>query len=87
MEKLLIDGWTPTAEKLPDEDGDYLITIAAGTVTDVGIATVNQVLTANFSLEDGESKAFQTWGYGDVFLNKEVIAWMPMPEPYDEERT
>lgn len=77
-------GWTPTFAGKPDEDSFVLITVAPGTRTDMGTATCNQVMFAHYSTEDGVDKSFQTIGYGDVFLNDEVLAWMPIPKPWEE---
>lgn len=77
--------WIPCSERLPDESEFVLITIDIGTVTEDGTAMVEQVLTAHYSSADGEENLFQTIGYGNVFLSKEVTAWMPLPKPYRED--
>ena len=64
--------WIPVTEKLPEKDGDYLVTYTDGGVTGVGSSLYIQ-------REDGSEP------YWDYF---NVIAWMPLPRPYkvsDEE--
>lgn len=53
--------WIPVTERLPEEDGGYLVTVKRGYVT-----------TA-------------VW-IGITKLWKEVTAWMPLPEPYKEDK-
>lgn len=73
--------WIKRTEKTPENETIVLVTVEDGTVTDVGIAIGRQVLTAFYD-EDGH---FQAIGYGTVCLDEDVVAWAPMPEPYDEE--
>lgn len=77
--------WIPVTERLPEENSFVLVTIVPGTVTDAGTSLVYDTLMAHYSIEDGEDKKFQITGFGDVFLNEEVIAWQPLPEPYEED--
>ena len=58
--------WIPCSKKLPEEDGEYLVTDVSG-----GAATV----TETYFITDCEGEGH--WGALDV------IAWMPLPEPYD----
>lgn len=53
--------WIPVTERLPEEDGGYLVTVKRGYVT-----------TA-------------VW-IGITKLWNEVTAWMPLPEPYKEDK-
>lgn len=76
--------WFTKEERLPEENNLVLITVEDGTETDAGTAVGRQVLMAHYSTEDGAEKSFQTIGYGDVFLNDEVVAWSPIPEPYED---
>lgn len=81
MNKNITLSWTPVSRK-PKETGNYLIT-RRGWVGDRLIVTVayygkpyghNKKLFYNYDSE-----------WGDVILD-DVIAWMPLPEPYDKER-
>lgn len=58
--------WIPVTERLPEEEGTYLVTYTDGGVTEVGSSIYLQ-------REDGSEP------YWDYFV---VTAWMPLPEPY-----
>ena len=63
--------WIPVNKELPKKDGEYLVTVG-------GEATFTDVDTA--------------WFYYGHWIHQfgctvKVIAWMPLPEPYREERT
>ena len=62
-----IPGWIPCKERLPEESGEYYITIDYGSIHSTDLSW--------FYPKD------QTWSY----KNANVIAWMPLPEPYKEE--
>ena len=61
-----VQHWIPCSERLPEEDGEYLVTDVSG-----GAATV----TETYFITDCEGEGH--WGALDV------IAWMPLPEPYN----
>lgn len=65
--------WIPVTERLPDEGGDYLVTSVFEAVK--GKAPVKEVRKNYFC---GLS---QKW----LYKNNEVIAWMPLPKPYEAE--
>lgn len=63
--------WIPCSERLPEEGGDYLVTICYDLL---GKGTVREVRRNFFCILS------KKWLYeGD-----DVIAWMPLPEPYKE---
>lgn len=57
--------WIPVAERLPKEDGSYLVSGKWGS----GKESVGD---CEFSVEDG---------YFQTAWNFDVLAWMPLPEP------
>lgn len=57
--------WIPVSERLPEEDGMYLISTC-----------MNCIDTCLFYKDDDE--------YLWVDYEDSVIAWMPLPEPYNE---
>jgi len=63
-----IGGWIPCSERLPEEDGFYLVTLTEK-VTDINDIRVTKVFFSE------KSNGFT--GYG-----KSVIAWQPLPEEY-----
>lgn len=60
------DGWIPISERLPQEEGSYLVTDDAG-----GVKTVQDDEFLRY--EDGTP----LWLY-----SQNVTAWKPLPEPY-----
>ena len=63
--------WIPCSERLPDDDRTKVVTLANG------------------NAEAGYYSNGDWWCIGDTISleNPIVIAWMPLPEPYREERT
>lgn len=61
--------WILCSERLPEESGDYLVTVAhhSGELW---------VEVDQFNKEDSDSP-YQWWHF-----DEKVIAWMPRPEPY-----
>lgn len=63
--RVLVDPWIPCEERLPSEDGDYLVTFSL-----MGVKFPIEVC----AFEDGK------W---DKYLYDGVLAWMPLPKPYE----
>lgn len=61
--------WIPCSERLPEEDGSYLVSGKWGS----GKESVGD---CEFSVEDG---------YFQTAWNFDVLAWMPLPEPYKKD--
>ncbi len=81
------DGWTPVEEWLPEEYGEYLVTI----VPSAGYLWAKRII-ANFSDLMGIVKKpiFYTGEVGKIDfedITDMVIAWRPLPEPYRPERS
>jgi len=67
-----IGAWIPCSERLPSESGDYICTIPLNAEE-----TYTEVLTfhkGRFYEDDDE------WG---AIYHDDVLAWMPLPEPYE----
>lgn len=60
------NGWIPCSERLPEEDGYYLITIR--------FYHLHNLVVMGCNFEDGK------WLYMDG--DDEVLAWQPLPQPY-----
>ena len=78
--------WIPVSERLPEKNGRYIVTRglnACGTLW-------NRVYIANYSDLMGLKKEKIWWsgnvGKSDFERHDDVIAWMPLPEPYKVER-
>ena len=59
--------WIPFSERLPKEEGFYLVTLAYKHGAETNIRF--------FKIESGE-------GYWSLWGNENITAWMPLPEPY-----
>lgn len=76
------NGWIPVTERLPAWEWRYLVTF--GNPKKVGLAGYGTCQRDIFGKEIG-------FGWHDLheaeyFSRDAVIAWMPLPEPYREER-
>ena len=69
--------WIPCSERLPDQYGNYLISID-GEEPDIG--TINPNDPRGWSLCDANGFYWAS----DKMLN--ITAWMPLPEPYRGEQ-
>lgn len=67
------NAWIPVSEILPEKDGEYLTTMKY-----IGKATGTIYI-------DVEETFFDAGKSFNVGVNEEVIAWMPLPEPYKAE--
>ena len=67
--------WIPCTERLPEEDGQYLITVKYKHVND----SYEDVYAEHGEWYDGRWDMFCFGHCGEV---EDIIAWMPLPEPY-----
>ena len=79
--------WIPCSERLPEANGRYLVTRGLDVC---GGAIWNRVYIINHSDLMG-LKSERIWWCGNVGKSdfehiNDVIAWMPLPEPYREEK-
>ena len=71
-----VSGWTPVAERLPEKGCGVLVTVNG---------KHDNIIFVN-ALEIAEYRNTEGWiieGYLD-WLDPNVIAWQPLPEPYKE---
>ena len=82
--------WIPVWERLPEKRGDYLVTQKA-TFTDYEYISVigyalNLYDVDEYDFADKKRSGWyeydSEWGYREL---DDVIAWMPLPEPYKAE--
>ena len=87
IRKHMNDGWISVEERMPEEYGEYLVTI----VPSAGYLWAKRII-ANFSDLMGIVKKpiFYTGEVGKIDfedITDMVIAWRPLPEPYRLERS
>ena len=87
IRKHMNDGWISVEERMPEEYGEYLVTI----VPSAGYLWAKRII-ANFSDLMGIVKKpiFYTGEVGKIDfedITDMVIAWRPLPEPYCPERS
>ena len=68
--------WIPVSERLPDKMGDYLVTLLDDGRTWVEIALWNETFGGRW-----QAVLYNDVDYSDI---SNVIAWKPLPEPYQE---
>lgn len=77
--------WIPCSERLPGESGRYLVTRGLNACGSLW----NRIYIANYSDLMG-IKSERIWWQGNVGKSDferldDVLAWMPLPEPFKEE--
>ena len=77
------NNWIPCSERLPEEYGEYLVTYKSD-----GKQIFMDIIEYEMSYEfDHEKNRFKgIWLFADDWqaLDSEVIAWMPLPKPYQK---
>lgn len=80
IERLKSTNWIPVSERLPEEDGTYLVTFKNGIkVCMVGYGSCERTVLGYpighgwYSLEEAQ-----------YYAGDSIIAWMPLPEHYEE---
>ena len=78
--------WIPCSERLPEEDGDYWVTVDPRYVppqyksTDIILWSNGKWMMADYFVIDGEGRKMPE--YKAVEVDIPIIAWMPLPEPW-----
>lgn len=92
--------WIPVSERLPEKDGKYLVAVRSfcGLPSYIDVLNFATDLHKVYAYDFPEQRSLETfwilqtkcgfweydakWGCNEV---DDVIAWMPLPEPYKEE--
>lgn len=75
--------WIPCSERLPSEQGEYLVTVTYEGDTYVECLHYGKPTMANREVK-GECFYDSDDEWGDIVYDTEAIAWMPLPKPYGE---
>jgi len=69
-------GWIPCSERVPNENGDYLVTLENGVVKILGYSTTQRTTYPKgfYHIKDGFS-----WRQ----IQNPVVAWMPLPKMWE----
>ena len=79
--------WIPCSERLPEENGRYLVTRGLNACGSLW----NRVYIVNYSNLMGLKKEKIWWdgnvGKSDFQTYEDVLAWQPLPEPYEPQES
>ena len=78
--------WISVTERLPKEDGDYLVTFEEGYAEDYGFDPIGiapfEVDCEGFGIWQEHFDRQTLGSLGSDWVEIKVIAWMPLPEPF-----
>ena len=87
-----IGEWIPVTERLPEERDSLFAKLKGTSKWSVGMfEKMSDTVMTTVELEDGAKKVMSTctfdgkWILEDKAIKKKVIAWMPLPEPYEDD--
>lgn len=75
-----VNEWVPCSERLPDRNGNYLVTVRSYDET----ANID-FLTVDHANSDGGFLHYATKKFVTAKRGSVAIAWQPLPEPYKED--
>ena len=85
------DGWIPCSERLPEEHDSMFATLKETSKwNDAMFEKASDDVNVTVEFEDGTRKTKTMYTVdgewkNDSFINMEIIAWRPLPEPYKED--
>ena len=74
--------WIPVSERLPDNSGNYLVSVIDGSGEDDDYEAVDVAWFAHKKDYNFKESKWQELG-----VDETIIAWMPLPEPYKADRS
>ena len=75
------NGWIPVSERLPEEDGTYLVTFKNG----IKVCMVGYGSCARTVLGYPIGHGWYSLEEAQYYAEDSIIAWMPLPKPYEED--
>ena len=86
LEKQEQDGWIPVTERLPEEDGEYLVTYESGYAEDYGFDPIGiapfEVDCEGFGIWQERFHPVSLGSLGSEWVDIQVTAWRPLEDPY-----
>ena len=79
LEKQLTNGWIPVSERLPNEEKFYNVTIKTEYATLCEFCLFEVDMQKFYYVADGSISENQSWKEEAKY----VIAWQPLPSPYE----
>ena len=83
------DRWTPVTERLPEEDGEYLVTYESGYAEDYGFDPIGiapfEVDCEGFGIWQERFHPVSLGSLGSEWVDIPVTAWRPLPEAFEVE--
>lgn len=81
--------WIPCNQRLPKEDGEYLVTYEKGYAEDYGFEPIGiapfEVDCEGFGIWQEKFDHYTLGSLGSDWVDIPVTAWRPLPEAYTEE--
>ena len=75
LQSAKVPEWIPVSESLPEEYGEYLVTWTTSRV-DRPLLEICEFACGEWDIDN----------HGGVYSDAQVIAWMPLPKPYQERK-
>lgn len=80
--------WISVKDRLPNEDGEYLVTFEQGYREDYNLSAISIIdfeVDYGFGFWQEHFDVHSLGSLGSDWVDIPVIAWMPLPEPYKED--
>ena len=74
--------WIPVSERLPDNSGNYLVSVIDGSGEDDDYEAVDVAWFAHKKDYNIKESKWQELG-----VDETIIAWMPLPKPYEPQES